>query len=335
MKTFIKRDPITAAARTEVGIIPTFLLFGLGMMAGLVLLVMLRSDWSMVMPYYHLDNIRQLEKFDHSRGKTALLPAGNLETFGETITVTTGSTRMIAIGGAAGPAGTTFSDKVYQVYYQYLPGESGAGDALIILAGPSEEPVSTRYVNVEKFNRELTDSFLRNEQLGDLENLEVYFYRMSPHTSPLWLKYAVYAAFMALMLFWILVLPGFSFVQRRTKLGRRIASFGPFEEMKRQILEDWRQPIYASFSQFVGRRGLMLSERAGRHGAEVWSFYPLTEAAFVALAPDEADMGNCFVLTLVMKDRKTFRLFLYLPETEALRVEASLRLYAGTPENNL
>ena len=79
----------------------------------------------------------------------------------------------------------------------------------------------------------------------------------------------------------------------------------------------------------------MLSERAGRLGAEVWFFYPLTEAAFVALEPDEADMGNCFVLTLVMKDRKTFRLFLYLPEAEALRVEASLRLYAGTPENNL
>ena len=40
------------------------------------------------------------------------------------------------------------------------------------------------------------------------------------------------------MLFWILVLPGFSLIQRHTKIGRRIAAFGPFEEWKQRILED-------------------------------------------------------------------------------------------------
>ena len=41
MKTLIKGDPVTAAARTEVGIIPTFLIFSLGFMAGFVLLVIM------------------------------------------------------------------------------------------------------------------------------------------------------------------------------------------------------------------------------------------------------------------------------------------------------
>ena len=71
MKTLIKGDPVTAAARTEVGIIPTFLIFSLGFMAGLVLFVMLRTDWSVVMPYYHADGPEQIAVFDNSRGKTA------------------------------------------------------------------------------------------------------------------------------------------------------------------------------------------------------------------------------------------------------------------------
>ena len=95
MKTLIKGDPVTAAARTEVGIIPTFLIFSLGFMAGLVLFVMLRTDWSVVMPYYHADGPEQIAVFDNSRGKTALMEAGELETFGETVTVTTSSTTLI------------------------------------------------------------------------------------------------------------------------------------------------------------------------------------------------------------------------------------------------
>ena len=162
MKTLIKGDPVTAAARTEVGIIPTFLIFSLGFMAGLVLLVMLRTDWSVVMPYYHADGPEQIAIFDNSRGKTALMEAGGLETFGETVTVTTSSTTLISIGGAVGPAGTSSNDRVYQLYYRYFPGGNGARDTLVVLAGPSEEPVTTEYVNVEKFSRELTDSFLRN-----------------------------------------------------------------------------------------------------------------------------------------------------------------------------
>ena len=137
------------------------------------------------------------------------------------------------------------------------------------------------------------------------------------------------------MLFWILVLPGFSLIQRHTKIGRRIAAFGPFEDLKRQILEDWKHPIYSSFTQFVGRRCLMLNEQAGRRRTVVWYFYPLTEVAQVSLEPDPADYGNCFVLTLTMKDKKQFRLFLYTTEPEARSTEAALRLHAGTPENTM
>lgn len=335
MKRLIKRDPVTAAARTEVGIIPTFLIFSLGVMAGLVLLVMLRSDWSMVMPYYRVDDVAQLVKFNDSRGKTALMAAGDLETFGETVTVTTSSTRMISIGGAVGPAGTSSSDRVYQLYYRYIPNRNDGKNILVILAAPEDKPPVTEYVNVEKFNRELTDSFLRSGQFEDQEILDVLFFRISPHTSPIWLKYVLYLAFMAALLFWILVLPGFSFVQRYTKIGRRIASFGPFEELKKQILEDWQRPLYASFTQFVGRRCLMLNERTGRRNAVVWSYYPLTELAQVTLEPDPADPENCFALTMVMRDRKVFRVFLYMPEAEARSIEASLRLCAGMPGNSL
>ena len=335
MKTLIKGDPVTAAARTEVGIIPTFLIFSLGFMAGLVLFVMLRTDWSVVMPYYHADGPEQIAVFDNSRGKTALMEAGELETFGETVTVTTSSTTLISIGGAVGPAGTSSNDRVYQLYYRYFPGESGARDTLVVLAGPSEEPVTTEYVNVEKFSRELTDSFLRNVPPEDQEALEIHFFRMSPHTRPIWLKYAVYLAFLVVMLFWILVLPGFSLIQRHTKIGRRIAAFGPFEDLKRQILEDWKHPIYSSFTQFVGRRCLMLNEQAGRRRTVVWYFYPLTEVAQVSLEPDPADYGNCFVLTLTMKDKNQFRLLLYTTEPEARSTEAALRLHAGTPENTM
>ena len=205
----------------------------------------------------------------------------------------------------------------------------------MVLAGPSEEPVTTEYVNVEKFSRELTDSFLRNVPPEEQEAFDIHFFRMSPHTRPIWLKYAVYLAFIVAMLFWILVLPGFSLIQRHTKIGRRIAAFGPFEEWKQRILEDWRRPIYSSFTQFVGQRCLMLNEQTGRRRTVVWYFYPITEVTQVSLEPDPADYGNCFVLTLTMKDKKQFRIFLYTTEPEARGTEAALRLHAGMPENTM
>ena len=82
MKKLIKSDPITAAARTQIGVIPVFALCSVGVLAGITLFLMLLTDWSFAMPYYHLDSTAKLAAFEAGRGKSGLMASDGLETWG-------------------------------------------------------------------------------------------------------------------------------------------------------------------------------------------------------------------------------------------------------------
>lgn len=332
MKKLIKSDPITAAARTQIGVIPVFALCSIGVLVGIALFIMMLTDWSFVMPYYHLDSATQLAAFEAGRGKSGLMESDGLETFGETITITTHSTNLISFGGAVAPVGNSSYDNDYQLYYRYM--ENGDGGALAALACPAgQTPPEDGYVDVYKFDRDLTDSFLRKAQSDGLDGINVYFYKIEPHTQPIWLKYVIYLAFVAAALVWILVLPGFSWVQKHAAIGRRISQFGDFHELKPRILADWQNPVYSSFTQFVGRQFLMLNDRSGPFHSVRWYFYPLSRLSRVKLTPDPADPDRCFRLALTMDDGRGFVVYLYTDAASAKQVEGILCTFGSAAGN--
>lgn len=328
MKKLIKSDPITAAARTQIGVIPVFALCSVGVLAGITLFLMLLTDWSFAMPYYHLDSTAKLAAFEAGRGKSGLMASDGLETWGDTIAVTTNSTNLISFGGAVAPVGSTSYDTEYQMYYRYMEDEDGG--ALAALACPlGKTPPAKGYVDVHKFDRDLTESFLRKAQSDGLSGVDVYFYKIEPHTQPIWLKYVIYLAFVAAALLWILILPGFTWVQKHTAIGRRIGQFGAFEELKPRILADWQNPLYASFTQFVGRHYLMLNDRSGPFHSVRWYFYPLSRLAQVNMTPDPADPERCFRLVLTMDDGHRFAVYQYTDAATAKQVEGILCTLGG------
>lgn len=323
----LKQDPITAAARSQLGNIPLYLLPSVGLILFVILVVSCRTDWSMVMPYYRLDSAAKVRAFDSGRGSLALMETGDLDTDGEEVVVTTNYTRELMIGGAVGPAGQSSSETAYQLYYRYFPDSSGGG-ALVVLAGrPGSLPASGK-ANVYKFPDNLVQSFFGSLDDEEPDGITLHLFRMTPHRYPVWAKYAGFLLFIALMVFTAAWLPGFAFVQKHCRIGRQIRKYGAFEQMKDQILRDYEQPLYASFKEFIGRRYLMLTQHVGKYKRTVWYFYPLSQTASVEAVPDPADSENCVQLRLAMKDGIQFCLYLYTTQAQAGELADSIRMYS-------
>lgn len=319
----IKQDPITAAARSQLSNILIYLLPSVGLIMFVVLVLSCRTDWSMVMPYYRLDSAAKVRAFDSSRGRLALMDTGDIVTDGEEVVVTSNYIRELMLGGAVGPAGQSSRETTYQLYYRYFP-DSGNGGALVVLAGPRGSLPGSGKVNVDKFSDSLVQSFIGTVKIKVPDGITLHFFRIRPHKYPVWVKYAAFVLFIALMVFTAVWLPGFTLIQKYCRIGKQIRKYGAFEQMKDQILKDYEQPLYTSFKEFIGQRFLMLA----RHKDRVWYFYPLNQVASAEAVPDPADSENCVQLRLSMKDGEQFCLYLYTTAAQAGLLADSIRMYS-------
>ena len=326
-RTF-EQHVIAAAARPYMGAFVHLALFTGLFLAFAALSVMFLTDWSMVMPYYRLESAADVQAFQRGRGKLALMEAAGLQTFDEEVTVTSNYTRHIMFGGAWGPAGSSSSETDYQLYYRYYPNPEG-DEALVILACAKDTPVDTAMVNVNKFSDDLTQSFYRSWGSEDLEGFTLHFFRMTPHSHPVWVKYAVFFSIIVLLLFIYLCMPCFSFIQKRSAIGKRIRTYGDFETVKGQILEDYHNPLYRTGREFIGPRFLMYLSKTGAKSAIRWQLYAIPDIRALEMIPDPGGVENCFRLSLHFKDGKGYTCYLYMTETEAARLADAIRMSAG------
>lgn len=326
-KTF-EQHPIAAASRPNLGAFVHTAIFMVLSLAFAALFIMFLTDWSMVMPYYHLNSAADVQAFGRGHGKLALMDAGGLQTFDEEVTVTSNYTRHIMLGGTWGPAGSSSSETEYKLYYQYYPNPEG-DDALAVLACPADAPIDTAMANVKKFSNDLTQSFYRSWGSEGMDGITLHFFRITPHSYPVWVKYAVYFGIIACLLFAYLCAPCFSMIQKRSAIGKRIKAYGEFETVKAQILEDYHHPLYRTGKEFIGRRFLMFLRKTGLKNSARWVLYAMPDIGSMEVIPDPGGVENCFKLTLRFKDGTHSTSYLYMTEMEAGQLSGSIRMYAG------
>lgn len=321
----VKKDPITAAARSQLSSITIFLLTAMGLLMLVFLVHFLRTDWSMVMPYYRLDSADKVRAFDSGRGSLALMDTADLETDGEEVVVTSNYTHELMIGGAVGPVGQSSRDTTYLLYYRYFP---DSGGALVVLAGPKEGLADADKVNVYKFSDDLVQSFFGTSGNIAPNGMTLHFFSIETHRQPVWAKYAVLLLFIALTVSAAVWLPGFTLIQRFCRIGKQIRKYGDFKQLKEQILKDYEQPLYTCSSEYIGRRFLLLSQYEDGFKRRIWYFSPMNQVVSVKTVPDPAGVENCFQIRLSLKDGNKLLLYSYAAD-EAGRLEASILMYSS------
>ncbi len=326
-KTF-EQHTVAAAARPNFGAFVNMVILTGLIMVFMVLFIMSLTDWSLIMPYYHLESAADVQAFEKGRGKQALMDADGLQTFDEEVTVTSNFTSHIMFGGNMGPIGSSSSETDYQLYYQYYPNTKGDA-ALAVLACPADTSIDTARVNVNKFSDDLTQSFYRSWGEEDMDGITLHFFRMTPHHYPVWVKYAVYFSVIVLLLFIYLCAPCFSFIQRRSAIGKRIAAYGEFESVKQLILDDYHRPLYRTGKEFIGRKYLMYYDKTGPKNSARWMLYAMSDISSMEVIADPGGVENCFQLTLCFEDGIHHTCYLYMTEPEARQLADSISMYAG------